>query len=195
MGWWERAFCLWLSDHRVSHLWACPSVMLMESHTLGKGCKIHGVESLTPRPLLNKASMTGYHVCVASKRGWCLPAAGRQSQAVKNGSTLFTWFLSRCQGGPPKSSEVTSLCFSLAFLTRKHMVQTLWFSGGSSLGLLCVNLSACQGLPETLEPFVIPFPSELIQSGALEACISISNCNLCHTNCHQLLLPFSLKLF
>lgn len=46
--------------------------MLMESHTLGKGCKIHGVESLIPRPLLNKASMTGYHVCVASKRGWCL---------------------------------------------------------------------------------------------------------------------------
>lgn len=70
MGWWERAFCLWPSDHRVSHLWACPPVKLMESHTLGKGRKIHGVDSLLLCPFLNKANMARYYV--ASRRGWCL---------------------------------------------------------------------------------------------------------------------------
>lgn len=47
-------------------------IKLMESHTLGKGCKIHGVDSLLLCPFLNKANMARYYVYVASRRGWCL---------------------------------------------------------------------------------------------------------------------------
>lgn len=142
--------------------------MLMESHILGKGCKTHGAGGLIPCLLMSKASAAGYFMYVVSK-GWLVPRprAGGVSRLLK-------WK----HATPPKSSDTTSVYSFPASLMRKcvppnsAIVRRSSFETALLCTILytvlcqseCVSTSQSQGLRETPEPLMTPFPAERIQS-------------------------------